>query len=230
MGTYNKNIKDKFKPIYGVFIIESMDIENELKGNLDGWTLKTILDLCDIKNQYFYIRTKKELENIIEIFDESKFAFLHIACHGSEKSLALTYDELEFDELEEIIGECLYRRRLFLSACKAARFELAEHFIPKHHCLSVIGTPNNIDYDKAAVFWSSFYFLMYELDQISMPRVHLMPILENVSNLFKLDLNYFSIISSISPKSVDHLREFNYNSGIKTLEKVKRTKFRDLNR
>ncbi len=49
------------KPIYGVFIIESMDIENELKENFDGWALKTILDLCGIENQYFV--TIQELKN-----------------------------------------------------------------------------------------------------------------------------------------------------------------------
>lgn len=222
--------KDMLNLKYGVFIIESMDFENESNGKLDGWALKIILDLCDIENQYFYIRTKKELENIIEIFDESEYAFLHIACHGSENSLMLTYEEIKFEELEQIIGECLYRRRLFLSACKAARFELAEYFIPKHNCLSVIGTPNNIDYDKAAIFWSSFYYQMYQLDKVKMPQKYLKPILEEVSKFFNIKLNYFSIIGSTSPKSFDHLREFNYNSGIIVLDEIKKTKYRNLNR
>jgi hypothetical protein len=219
-----------FKPKYGVFIIESMDIVNEGNGKLDGWILKTILDLCDIENQYYYIRTKKELENIIEIFDESEYAFLHLACHGSESSLSLCYDDITFDELEDIIGETLYYRRLFLSACKAARFELAQHFIPKYYCLSVIGTPDNIDYDKAAVFWSSFYYLMYQMNKVSMPQTHLMPILENVTTSFKLRLNYFSVKGKLSPLSSDHLREFNYDSGKLILKKDKKTAFRNLYR
>jgi len=223
-------MKDISQLKYGVFIIESMDIENEAKGKLDGWALKTILDLCDIENQYFYIRTKQELESIIEIFDESEYAFLHIACHGSESSLELTLDVVSFVELENIIGECLYRRRLFLSACKAARFELAEHFIPKYNCLSVIGTPNNIDYDKAAIFWSSFYYQMYQLDKVRMPQKYLMPILEEVSNFFKFKLNYFSILGSTSSLSIDHLREFNYDSGKKTLDIKRKTRFKNINR
>ena len=129
--------KDK-KPKYGVFIIESMDIDNEMDGKLDGLTLKSILDLCDIPNMYFYIRTRIELEYIIEKFKESNFGFLHLACHGNEKGLGFTYDEINFEELESIIGIYMYRRRLFLSACKAARFELAQHFIPKYHCYSVM--------------------------------------------------------------------------------------------
>lgn len=39
---------EKDNPKYGVFIIESMDIDNERDNKLDGLALKTILDLCDI--------------------------------------------------------------------------------------------------------------------------------------------------------------------------------------
>ncbi|HUH74958.1 MAG TPA: hypothetical protein VLZ75_11215 [Chitinophagales bacterium] len=220
-------IEDK-KPEYGVFIIESMDLDNEVNGKLDGYTLKTILDLCEIPNQYFYIRTKLELEKVIEIFTDSNFGFLHIACHGNENSIMLTFEELDFEELEEIIGDHLHHRRLFLSACKAARFELAEHFIPKYHCYSVIGTPENIDYDKAAVFWSSFYYLMFDLNQVNMPQRDLWPILDNVSKSFNLKLNYFSIINIKSLRSIDHLREFNYESGKIISDTVKKTKYKNI--
>ncbi len=146
---------------YGVFIIESMDAINERQGNLDGYALKTILDLCGIPNIYYHIRTKLELEEVLKEFETSKFRFLHIACHGNKKELALTYESIEFSELEMILGDYLYHRRLFLSACEVAVFELAQFFIPKYHCFSVIGTPNEITYDKAAIFWSSFYYFMY---------------------------------------------------------------------
>lgn len=219
---------EDIKPKYGVFIIESMDIENEQNGKLDGLALQTILDLCDIPNQYFYIRTKLELREIIELFTESNYGFLHIACHGSETGLELTYEDIDFDELELILGAHLYQRRLFLSACKATRFELAEHFIPKYHCYSVIGTPDNIDYDKAAVFWSSFYYLMYEINKINMPQRDLWPIIKNVTRLFNLKLNYFSIIGRRSPRSADHLREFNYDSGKMILDEVKKTRYRNI--
>lgn len=223
-------IKPDEKPKYGVFIIESMDIENEVNGKLDGLALKTILDLCDIPNHYYYIRTKLELENIIQLFADSDYGFLHLACHGNEHELGLTYENIDFDELELIIGHHLYRRRLYLSACKAARFELAQHFVPKYHCYSVIGTPDNIDYDKAAVFWSSFYYLMYAKNQINMPQKDLWPILKNVSRSFEINLNYFSIIGKGSPRSIDHLREFNYASGDKIYDEVKKTDFCDIYR
>lgn len=223
-------MKHEEKPQYGVFIIESMDIDNERRAKLDGLALKTILDLCDIPNEYYYIRTKLELEEIIKIYSESDFAFLHIACHGDEQGLSLTYEDIDFDDLEIIIGDHLYRRRLFLSACKATRFELAQHFIPKYNCYSIIGTPDNIDYDKAAVFWSSFYYLMYEINKVNMPQKDLWPILKNVSKSFSLNLNYFSIIGKGSPLSIDHLREFNYVSGKVTLDERKKTEFKNIYR
>ncbi len=207
-----------------------MDIDNEVDNKLDGFTLKTILDLCDIPNQYFYIRTKLELENVIKIFTESNFGFLHIACHGNENGLVLTYEEINFKELDLIIGNHLCNRRLFLSACKAARFDLAQHFIPKYNCSSVIGSPDNIDYDKAAVFWSSFYFLMYEINKVNMPQRDLWPILKNVTKLFKIKLNYFSIIKRSNPRSIDHLREFNYDSGYKIFDDVLKTEFKNIYR
>jgi len=220
--TKNKKIK------YGVFIIESMDFENENQKKLDGLTLKTILDLCDIPNMYFYIRTKLELEQVIKIFNESNFGFLHIACHGNESALGLTCENIDFEELELIIGYYLHKKRLFLSACKAARFELAQRFIPKYHCYSVIGSPDNIDYDKAAVFWSSFYYMMYEINKVNMTQKDLWPILVNVTRSFKIKLNYFSIIKNTNSKSKNHLKEFHYESGNLVLERLRQTEFNNI--
>src|ERR1019366_8626132 len=212
---------------YGVFIIESMDLDNEANGKLDGYILKTILDLCDIPNAYYYIRTKLEFQEIIIEFEKSEFQFLHIACHGNTKELCLTFESIEFSELETIIGEILYHRRLFLSACKVALFELAEYFVPKYHCFSVIGTPDNIDYDKAAIFWSSFYYLMYSTDNKQMFQVDILPTLLKVTKLFKVNLNYFSIINDRHQNSIDHLREINIKNGARISDTVRLTRFRN---
>ncbi len=223
-------MKNKTDSKYGVFIIESMDIKNEIKGKLDGYTLKRTLDLCDIPNKYFYIRTCLELEKIIKLFDRSRFKYLHIACHGNENELSFTYESISFDQLDITIGPYLYHRRLFLSACKVARFELARYFVPKYHCFSVIGSPDSIDYDKAAVFWSSFYFLMYSCDKTNMFQRDMMPILENTTRLFGLDLNYFSIINSRNQKSFDHLREMHYRSGEKVYDGLRETGLKNIYR
>lgn len=218
---------DSDSTIYGVFIIESMDMENESNGKLDGYALKTILELCDIPSTYYYIRTKLEFENVIQEFEKSNFRFLHIACHGNNEELALTFETIDFSELDILLGGILYHKRLFLSACQVAVFELAEYFIPKYHCYSVIGTPDDLDYDKAAIFWSSFYYLMYSNDKNKMVQVDILPTLINVSLLFKITLNYFSIINNDNPKSINHLRKISIKDGGILSDNVMLTRFQN---
>ena len=119
---------------YGVFIIESMDWKDELEGNLDGHALSVILKLSRIPYEYIYVRTRIEFEHAMEFFRKTDFGFLHISCHGNEEGLCLTIDDLNFEELGDIMGPYLKYRRLFLSACHAASFSLAQYFIPRHHC------------------------------------------------------------------------------------------------
>ena len=223
----NKEKNDLVKPKYGVFIIESMDLKNESKGNLDGYALMTILKLCGIPCKYYYIRTKLELEKIIKKFEQSKFGFLHIACHGNEKELVLTLETVPFEELDIMLGMFLTYKRLFLSACKVARLELAKYFIPKYHCFSIIGPPDNIDYDKAAIFWSSYYYLMYANDQKQMFQVDILPTLLNITQTFNLKMNYFSIINNKNPKSITHLREINIEFGQKVHDNYRDTGFKN---
>lgn len=103
-------------------------------------------------------------------------------------------------------------------------FELAEHFIPKYHCFSVIGTPDTIDYDKAAIFWSAFYYLMYSNDQTQMVQADILPTLLKVSETFNVNLNYFSIIKDANPMSMDHLNEITITAG-KKRNQVRKTQF-----
>lgn len=218
---------EAIEPCYGVFIIESMDIVNENRGKLDGLALKTILDLCDIPNEYYYLRTTLELERVMEEFVKSNFQFLHIACHGNAEELCLTLEDISFEAFEEIFGESLWHRRLFLSACQVARLELAQRLIPKYHAYSVIGTPNDINYDKAAIIWSTFYHLMHEKDQAQMFQRDLLPLLKKVSRLFGISLNYFSIIKDAHPQSIDHLREINLVNGKSEVDMMRKTPYRN---
>ena len=211
-------------PKYGVFIIESMRSDDELNGKLDGKILKEILELCSIPNEYHYIKTKLELSDVIKRFSETDFGFLHLSCHGDAECFALTCEDVKFEELGIIIGEHMKYRRLFLSVCKTARFELAKYFIPKHHCYSIVGTPNSIAIDKAAIFWSSFYYLMYSKDKVSMKQVDILPTLLNLTNIFQMKLNYYSIIRDGHGKSNNHLREIYIENG-KASSTLKETEF-----
>ena len=66
-----------------VFIIESLRFEDEKKELFEGRMISQILRLNDKKSEYYYIRTKRELKEVLDIFYDSKFRYLHISCHGS---------------------------------------------------------------------------------------------------------------------------------------------------
>ena len=91
-------------PRYGVFIIESMDWENERQGKLSRFALKGILELSGIPNEYYYVRTKVELKKVMKEFKKSDLFFLHLACHGDSNGLEFTLYYLDFDVLGKIMG------------------------------------------------------------------------------------------------------------------------------
>ena len=119
---------------YGVFIIESVGLDEEDQRLTDGYVLQQMLEMCGIENKYYYIRTKQELEEIINRFEKSDLRYLHLSCHGNTTSIGLTYDTLTYKEFGEIVGDKLTGRRLFLSACQASNQNFAKEIIPKYKC------------------------------------------------------------------------------------------------
>ena len=198
----------KVKSIYGVFIIESLKLRDEANGSLDGKILQQMLDLCRIRCQYFYIRTKKELEEIIQLYAKSKLRYLHLSCHASDTDVRLTFDTLRFHELAEIIGPNLKSRRFFLSACKAVNFDFAKEYIPIHLAYSVIGSPNAIRFDKSALFWSGFYHKMKEIDEEMMLQDDILKCVEILSTALDVKINYYSVIRKGRQYVKNELREY----------------------
>jgi len=193
--------------IYGVYIIESLSDEDEDIDRSDGRVLCEMLRLMEIPCEYRYIRTKLELRAEIERFDNLRYKYLHFSCHGSTDGteIRLSRENVSFEEFGSIVGPSMHRRRLFISACKIACFDLAKHLIPQYHCLSVIGTPDEPGFDEAAIFWSSFFYLVSKQDKEGMTQKLITPTLRRISLAFGLRLNYFSIIASTSKASIDHL-------------------------
>lgn len=180
--------------IYGVFIIESLKLEDEQVDRRDGLILKDILDLCKIPCIYFYIRTAKELGEIINEFELSEYRYLHFSCHANATQIELTFEKLLFGDFADLIKHHLEERRVFISACEASNFEFAKTLIPSSKCFSLIGSPNTINFDKAAVLWSSFYHLMYESNKKSMKQPGIKKVLQELVDLHNTPINYYSFI------------------------------------
>jgi len=180
-----------------VFIIESLSFKDEKLERFEGHFLSHILKQGGIDTEYFYIRTKKEFFEVLRIFNESKYRYLHISCHGNEDGLSTTLDYITHLEFSKITKGHLENRRLFLSACSATNRQFAVSVIPSAKCLSVIGPATDIKFNDSAIVWASFYHLIFKENLKGMKRKNILPVLRTIVRTFKLQMNYYSSDNSM---------------------------------
>ncbi len=176
-----------------VFIIESLDPDDEGNGRFEGSLVSNFLRLHGKNPKYRYVRTRDEFESALSAFTRSDYRYLHISCHGDTEGMILTnQEEIDFDELAILLKPCLRNRRLFLSACSMIHDDFAREVITKTGCYSVVGPTTDIYFRDAAVFWISAYHLMFKADKKRMVNSTLKAELGRVRDLFKLDIAYYS--------------------------------------
>lgn len=175
-----------------VFIIESLKLEDEIEKQYEGKFLSQILHLARKKPIYYYIRTKKELKEILKEFKESNYRYLHLSCHGNKTALSTTLDDISFPKLTELMKPYLKDRRLFISACRVVNHDLAQTVIPSSRCFSIIGPARDVFFSDAAIIYASFYHLVFKADRKRMTRRGILPALQKVTNTFEVPLNYYS--------------------------------------
>jgi hypothetical protein len=185
-----------------LFIIESLELEDEKAGRQEGDLISRMLHLAGkAGTQYFYIRTKRELDEIIDVFDESRCRYLHISCHANRHGMATTFDNVSYRELGQMLSPCLEGRRVFVSACEMATENLAAEILNGTGCYSLIGPKRAIHFDDAAAFWVSFYHLMFKANDLKMGRPELRRRITELSAIYEEPISYFS-------SSPDHRRGF----------------------
>ena len=156
---------------------------------MEGEFISQILHLGDIPSKYYYIRTKKELIKVLEIFEESEFRYLHISCHGSSSSIETTIDSIPFHEIGEIMRPYLSHKRLFISACSTVNKKLATELFKNKRFYSIIGPKKDIYISDAAIFWASFYHLILEDEKMNYEN--LSKKLRQLAKLYNIPMNYF---------------------------------------
>ena len=182
---------DSTKP--EVFIIETLTLEDEREHRQEGELISRMLHLAGKREtEYYYIRTRRELEKIIDIFDESQYRYLHISCHADNRGMATTFDDVSYADLGTMLSPCLEGRRVFVSACQMATSGLAKEILPETGCYSLIGPKRSIRFDDAAAFWVSFYHLMFKLNDRSMKREGLRQRIRQLSRIYEEPINYFA--------------------------------------
>ncbi|WP_058050213.1 hypothetical protein [Janthinobacterium sp. Ant5-2-1] len=181
------------KTLPEVFIIESLDPDDEGNGRCEGVMISHILRLHGKNPKYHYVRTRAEFEKAIDEFGRSRYRYLHISAHGNQEGLCTTnQEEIDFDELGDLLQPHLEGRRLFLSSCEMVHKELAAEIIPKSGCFSVIGPTVKISFSDAVVVWASIYHLMFSRNSKVMKRAELEQQLKKVFALFEVPLAFFS--------------------------------------
>jgi hypothetical protein len=181
----------KMRSIPGTFIIESNQFEDEDSQRLEGRVLKEMLSLSGRPVHYRYIRTKRELKAILEQFRESRFRYLHLACHGTGEGFALTLDTIGFSECAELLIPVMNKRRLFISACDGSRRVLADPIFERSTCYSVIGPRGLISFSDAAITWASFYSAMSKVSDEVMKRADIQRQLGRICEVFDVRFNAF---------------------------------------
>ena len=63
--------------------------------------------------------------------------------------------------------------------------------MPKSGCNSIIGPTEEVEFDRAAVMWASFYYLAFEDDTRRMDRDDIIPILNRIARLFDIPIAYY---------------------------------------
>lgn len=176
-----------------VFIIETLDPDDEGNGRFEGSIISQTLRLQGKNCRYKYVRTQKEFEKAVRQFGSSSYRYLHLSCHADRKGMITTnQDEISFDALAVILRPHLAKRRLFLSACEMAQPQLAKKIMHQSGCFSMIGPNKEVNFCDAAVFWAALYHLLFSENFNEMKQAQISPLLERTSSLFQLPIKYYT--------------------------------------
>jgi hypothetical protein len=176
-----------------VFIIESLDPDDEGNGRLEGTIISHVLRLHQKQPQFRYVRTRDQFAEALQEFESSAYQYLHISAHGHRRGLVTTnLDEITSTELASLLSPSFRGKRLFLSACSLVRQETAASIIPSTGCSSIIGPRTRIGFAEAAVFWPAVYHLMFDEDSGRMTRQRLKACLSSAADLFNVQIGYYA--------------------------------------
>ena len=174
-----------------VFIIESLELADETKERREGEVLAAVLRMCGKNPLYYYIRTKAELELLAKHFAASGYRYLHISCHGGMTSLETTLDSVSYKEFARIFARKLKSRRLFVSACSAGNRPFAELVRRRNPGIMSVAAPrNDIQFDHAVAFWSSFYVKTFSRNSHSMNSDRIAELLRPLAALFNEPVHF----------------------------------------
>lgn len=179
------------KTLPQVFIIESLDFEDERATRLEGKVLADVLKMCNKEPLYFYFRTEAELIVLAEKFYQSGYRYLHLSCHGSDTSIEATLDSISYERFAEIFDGKLVNRRLFASACEVGNKRFSKIVGGRNKRMHSIAAPAEaIRFDIAVAFWSAFYVKAFYINRKAMKAADITGIFQPLCTLFRTKLHW----------------------------------------
>lgn len=174
------------------FIIESLRLEDEDEERFEGRFIYNYLKMLGKEPIYYYIRSKRELEKISEIFRSSGYRYLYLSCHGSIDSLYSTFDKISFSDFSEIFNTKLNNRRVFISGCSLGRKEFAESLYSTNGGMYTVTAPlEEVEFRQMLPFWSSFFYLMESFSSNGMKSNFIYACLRLCANVFDVNIIHF---------------------------------------
>lgn len=184
------NKGDKTSP--NVYILETLSFEDEEKSHYEGSIVSQILSISGVDHKYQYFRTSQELDYFIRDFNRSCYRYLHLSCHGNKSGICTTLNEsIETRELAFKLSNVLDKKRLFISACSVTTNELAKNIFDVTDCYSIIGPHKDINMDSAAIFWASFYHLLFKREKTYIKHQELSSLIKSLKRTFNIPLAYY---------------------------------------
>ena len=110
----------------------------------------------------------------------------------NSRAIETTFDTISFQELGDLLRPYLQDKRLFVSACRVVNEQFRQVVMTNSGCLSIIGPSKDVYFDQAAIFWASFYYLMFDTDTRRVKRDDILPTVKKVAPLFGLAITYCS--------------------------------------
>lgn len=160
----------------------------------DGDHLHEILKLSFVDSKYREVLSKQDFIDAVNEFHQSRFRYLHLSCHGDIYGIEINGEEISNYELGQIFKGKFMNKRLFLSTCRGSNRNMATAVIIHASGRSVIGTPIDLHFDKAALFWPAFYHVINRIDTQRMNKKSLEDALKRCVQLFETPINYYTRI------------------------------------
>jgi hypothetical protein len=184
----SKSVKKSTKAT--VCIVESLDFFDE-DTHREGEIISRTLRLSGKKTHYSYLRTRDELESFMKEFGKSNHRYLHVSCHGNTGQFFVTTEMIPALEFAQILVPHVNKRRVFLSTCLAADNQFAREILENSECWSILGPAGVINFDDAAIFWTTFYHLMFKESPDSMQRADIERVVTQCAKLVGEQFRFF---------------------------------------